>query len=643
MKEENFNSAFTCSCGCCDGEKHEHHIDERSVFLKRNWLDLLKIILSATLLLASFFIDGVIKIIILAMAFALSGYEIFIKAIKGVGKKNFFNENLLMLVASVTAFIIGEYFEGVVITLLFTIGEFFEHIVTKATTDRIAGLAKLKSNFVRVIKSKEILELPPENVEIGSYIEVRKGEIVPIDGILLSGEAVFDMKSITGESLPNVCKCGQKVFSGSINLGDAIVIKTIALHKDSTVEKIIELVKESVEKKAKSQKLINKFAKYYTPIVMLLGVLIAVGVPLFDNFNFTKWIYKGLNFLVVSCPCAIVISVPLAYFIGIGSLAKKGVLVKGSIYIDVLSKIQRCVFDKTGTLTKGKLKVNSVDYFNGYNFNDVGKIIYALESKSTHPIGNALKDYFSSEKCNFNFDEISEKVGKGILGKIADNSFYLGNEKYLADNNVEIDKTLIKDNYSVVYMAINNKLAVKITLADEIKVSSVTAIKNLKKIGIKDNFVLSGDKEQAVKKICSEVDVENYYYELLPNEKTEKLKDIMKDNSGFTLYCGDGINDSPSIAVADVGVAMGGLGSSIAIENADVVIFDDDLNKIPYTINRSKKIKNTVLTNIFGSILVKFIILICGLFFPLPVYISMLADTGLMILAILNSLLLYKI
>ena len=595
----------------------------------------IKLVLSGILLILSLIINvqPLVKMIVLIAAAIISGYEIVYKSFRNLLHKEFFDENTLMLIAVITAFIIGESVEGVLVVLLYSLGEFLEDLATDRSKEKIAGLSELKSVTANLMVDGKVKEVEPSVIKIGSLILVRKGDRVPIDGVIVSGVSEFDLKALTGESKLFSKGEGDKIYSGSINLGDAVVVKTEKLYKDSTVEKIIEMVENSSERKAKSQKFITSFAKVYTPCVVLLAVLIAVIPPFFDGNDFVKWIYKALSFLIISCPCALVISVPLCFFMGIGALAKRGILVKGGNYIDALSKVKVAVFDKTGTLTTGNFSVGKIVLHNGYSEQDVLKIAASIEQGSSHPVATALKTAVNGELSHV--DAIKEISGCGVSGQIDGIKYCVGNIKVLDGKTENIE---LNTENNVVFVVANGDLIGEIELKDDIKKESERLIKDLHKLGVSKTVILSGDKKEMTQKTANFIGADYFYAELLPSEKTEKIADIANKNDGKLLFCGDGINDAPSVAAADVGVAMGALGSEATVDSADVVIADDNLLKIPYAIKKSKIIRRKVIANIAVSIAVKIAIMALSVFTSLPIFVAMLGDVGVMLLAVLNSL-----
>lgn len=624
------NHALSCDCGCC-GETKEY--DDKKNYISNKLVDLIKIILSLTLVITSIFIESfIVSLILCSLSALISGVDLAKKCFFGFKNKNFFNENLLMLIASITAFILGEGFEGALILTLFALGEFLEGAATFFSKKKVEALSKFQTVTVRLVLSSGIENVNPNSVGIGSLIQVNKGEMVPIDGVLLCGSSEFDVKSITGESTFKGLISGDCVYSGYINLGDTVIIKTTKLYDESTVQKIIKILEESLDKKAKTQKFITAFAKKYTPIVCMLAVAVAVIPPLFDSFNFSKWIYKALVMLVISCPCALVISVPLAFFIGIGGFAKRGILVKSSMCVEQLSKIEEVVFDKTGTLTTAEFVLDKIKTFNGYEENNILEYVVSMEKNSTHPIAKSL---IKLTNTKLKVEGVKEYPGKGVCGSIDGRSVSVGNYSLMEFANVKVDKE--NSDALVIYVAVEGKLAAKLYLYDKIKEQANDVVENLSKVGVDKTLVLSGDKESIASRVCDEIGINRYFSELLPDQKVSKLMEEKKSIKGKIMFVGDGINDSPSLSVADIGVAMGGLGSDVAIDVSDVVIMDDDLKKIPLTIKHSKKISKIVRQNIIGSITIKVIITILGILFTLPMGIAMFADVGVMLFAVLNS------
>ncbi len=625
---------LSCCCAACAVTPQKK---QTSGFWQKYGFDLIKIIISTLLLISSvvFNLSDVTRFILCAVAYVVSVYEIVINCVKCIARKIFLDENTLMFIASLTAFCLKNYSEGVLIVVLYSLGELLEEIATDNSRNKIAGLSELKVSVARVITENGFVEKSPEAIEIGSLLEIRKGDRVPIDGVLIGSVGEFDMKAITGESKPYFVESGKEVYSGSVNLGNSVIIKTTKLYSDSTVEKIIDMVEGANARKAKSQRFITSFAKVYTPIIVFAAIAVAFIPPLFDGMNFIKWIYKALSFLVISCPCALVISVPLAFFTGIGSLAKKGILVKGSNYVDALSKVKIAAFDKTGTLTKGEFSVEKVYANEDFGEEKLLSIAASLERKSNHPVSKAILDYYGNKQLA-EVSDIAEQAGKGLSGIIDGDRVFVGNAALLADNGIKV----YPEKYygTVVFVAINKTLVGKIYVCDIVKKDAEEAISGLEKVGVTETVMISGDNRCVCDIVGKKTGIDTVYSELLPEQKVEKIKLLKNKKKGCVLYAGDGINDAPSIALSDVGVAMGALGSEIAIESADVVIMDDDVNKITFAIKKAKKVRRKVVENIVGSLAIKAAIMAISLFVGLPVWVAMLGDVGVMLLAVVNSL-----
>ena len=640
-KKEN---VFECSCGHCNHNDEKNHLNsEKSCFFIENLWVFIRLFSAIVLVVIGQLIKEyeILSFCLHLFSFVAVGYPIFINVIKGFFKKKFLTENTLMVMASVVCLFLNELLESVLILALFTVGELLESFSINSARAKIGGLAKLKEEKCRVITKSGVSLLEPSDVEVGSLIEIRRGERILVDCVLLDANAWLDFKALTGESQTIKKKCGDELLSGCINVGDSIVVKTIRKYCDSEVSKILEMVEGGLSKKAKSQKFISSFAKIYTPIVVLCGLIISLIPPLFDNYNFVKWIYKGLSFIVISCPCSLVISIPLCFFMGLGALAKEGVLIKGSKYIEILSKTNVAVFDKTGTLTVGKMQVEEVFKYGSYSIDEIISYAKALEKSSSHPIAQAILQH---DKCKieaYQATEIKEIEGKGLLGKINNENVMLGNKNLLVENGVEVN--YIEETGITVFLAIKKKLVGVILLNDLIKPNAKTVIEKLKKDGINNTIMLSGDNENVAKNVGESIGVDNVYSNLLPQDKYKKLNMIKESGKNKVIYVGDGINDAPALSCADVGIAMGMLGSDVAMEAGDVSILNDNLLNIFTARKHSKKIMKVVIENILFSLGLKFSIMILTIFINLPVFIATLGDVGVLLLAIINSLRCYKL
>lgn len=633
MEHEHKNCHCHERCHC-----HLHTEDKN-----HNKKTIIKIILSVCGLLLSTYlpIREWLSIALYVLSALIIGYELIIDCFESIKKGSFFDETTLMLVASIVAMSIGEYIEATLVLIIFSIGEMLEHIATEDSKRKISSLANIKNDYVRIVKADKVYEAKPSEVEIGSIIEVRKGDAVVIDGELLSELAELDTKVVTGESKLSIFKRGDIINSGCINTNDVIRIKTTVNFKDSTVEKIISMVEGANSKKSKSHKFITSFARVYTPIVVVLAIILAVLPPFFDGMNFYKWIYKGLAFLLISCPCALVISVPLSYYIGIGSLSKQGILIKGSNYIDLLSKADTIVFDKTGTLTKGEFKVDKVLYSNLADKDKILDYVYSIENSSSHPLAKALCDYAIKNKASLLNIKTKEISGKGVIGYLDDKQILIGNSLLMKNINIKIPDASLND--TIIYVAIDGVLFAEFYLVDCIKEETIDINSSAKKVGVNRCIIFSGDNNKVVRLVASEARISEYYSNMLPQDKQNKLALIKQNVNNTLIFCGDGINDAPSIATADVGVAMGKIGSDVALESSDVAIMDDNPKKLLLAIKHSKKINRIVKQNIIGSMIVKITVMALSVFTSLPLWIANLSDVGVMIVAVLNSFRNYKI
>ncbi len=618
-----------CDCGYCD-EIIKKDEGNKPIFLVYLFEEI-RILVTLFLIIFSFVINNAsISYILLVCSTVICGADLLLDTFKNIIKGKIFTEKFLMSIACITAFIIGEGFEGAIIILLFRVGELLEAVATQSSKRQIDATAKMKVSIVHLISKKGINDVLPQEVEIGSLIHVNKGEAVAIDGELLVGEATLDVKPITGESKYSSVKVGGNVFSGSINVGDAIIIKTTKRYYDSVCQKIVKIVEKTQEKKANAQKFITNFAKKYTPIVCILAIIIALIPPLFDQFNYDKWIYKALSLLVISCPCAMVISVPLSFFCGIGAMAKLGILTKNSLSIEKLNKAKCIIFDKTGTLTKGKFSISNIQTLGNYSCEEILKFASILERLSSHPIAKAFS--YNGEIIPKDYKEIA---GKGMIGSVVGEEIIVGNARLLEDFKIEFTKA--ESQEVILYLAINRILEGIIYLEDCVKKDGKSLACKLKKQGIGSTVILSGDNESVVKKVSQIVGVDKYYSNLMPEEKLEKLRDIKNKTKGSSVYVGDGINDAPSIVCADVGVAMGAIGSDIAVQNADIVIMNDNLINLTYLISHSKKIMRIVRQNIVLPLVVKALVITLSLLLSMPMWLAMFADVGIMLVAVINS------
>lgn len=575
-----------------------------------------------------------LKIVLFFMSYLSIGYEIILEALEGIKAKELFGEEFLMSIASFGAFATGEYPEAIAVMLFFQVGEIFEEYAENKSKKSIKSLMELKPDKAFVKINDTVTEKSPEEVKIGDIIVVKPGERVPLDGIVISGEALIDTSALTGESIPRKAEINSEVLSGVINTNGVLEIKVTKEFKESTLSKILDLVENAGEKKAHTEKFITKFSKIYTPTVIALAFLILIIPTLIMHKDFTTWIYRALSFLVVSCPCALVVSVPLSFFGGIGGASRKGILVKGSNYLESLANLETVVFDKTGTLTKGNFKVQNVDAIGDKD--ELLKIAAYAESFSNHPIARSIIESYGKEINKQDIKEYEEISGHGVSAIIEGKKVLLGNSKLMK----KIGITVKEENNSatVVYIAIDEKYAGKIEIADELKEDSKVAIENLKKQGIKKTVMLTGDREKVGKDVAEKLGIDEVYTELLPTGKVDELQKLLNNKKGNVAFVGDGLNDAPVLAMADVGIAMGGYGTDAAIEAADVVIMTDEPSKICEAIQTAKKTIKISKENITFAIAVKLTVLLLVFLGVATMWQAVFADVGVTVIATLNAL-----
>lgn len=588
---------------------------------------------------ASFF-SYPINLIWYAVAYAFVGLKVNYEALKEIRHGNVFSEFFLMSIATIGAFLIGQYSEGVAVMLFYAVGELFQDAAVEKAQKSIKALLDIRPDKVTVIRNGEIFVVNPSEVKIDEIIQIKPGEKVALDGELLSDSASFNTAALTGESKPDTKNKGEKVFAGMINLQTLSEVKVMALFKDSKLSRILTMVQEATAKKSKTQLFISKFAKIYTPIVVFLAIGI-VFLPnlLIENYIFNDWLYRGLVFLVISCPCALVISIPLGYFGGIGLASRNGILFKGGNYLDVMTKVDTVVMDKTGTLTKGVFKVQKVVAIE-ISEEELIKITASLENKSTHPIADAIVQYAKESHKNTLVENVEEIPGHGLSGKINGKKVLAGNVKLLQKFNIDYDKSIDSNPETIVVVAIDDKFAGYITIADEVKEDAQEAILKLHQMNIK-TVMLSGDKQSIVEKVAKALHIDSAFGDLLPENKVEKVQELK--NQGRTIvFVGDGVNDAPVIALADAGIAMGGLGSDATIETADIVIQNDQPSKIATSIKIGKLTRKIVMQNIALAFGVKVIVLILGAGGLATLWEAVFADVGVALLAILNAVRIQK-
>jgi len=597
------------------------------------------IIISAILFAIALFVRMTqnLQLILMLVAYILLGKDTVLKAVKNVEKGDFFDENFLMTVATLGAIMIGEYPEAVAVMLFYEVGELFQGYAINKSRKSIADMMDIKPEYANVIRDNKSIKVDPDEVQIDEIIEIKPGERVPLDAIIIKGETTLDTSALTGESIPVEVREGATILSGCINLNALILAKVTKEYFDSTVNKVLDLVENAAAKKSTSERLITRFAKIYTPIVISLAVLLAILPPIISGeYNFRLWIFRALSFLVVSCPCAFVISVPLSFFSGIGAASRAGILIKGGNYLEILSKVDTVVLDKTGTLTKGVFNVQKVVVVDkSIKEDEFISLIAMAESGSNHPISKSIQKYYNREIDKNSINSIKEISGKGIEALVNNMKILVGNEKLV---NIPSD-LIIDDIGTILYVQIDNKFTGYIVISDEIKKDASKAIKGLKDVGVKKSIMLTGDIEKVSKKVGEELGLDEIYTNLLPQDKVSKFEEIIenKKSKGNVAFVGDGINDAPVLARADVGIAMGAMGSDAAIEAADVVIMTDEPSKIVTAIKSSKKTMKIAMQNIALAFGVKVIALVLSALGIADMWMAVFADTGVTILAVLNS------
>ncbi|MDU7163900.1 MAG: heavy metal translocating P-type ATPase [Anaerococcus vaginalis] len=618
---------------------------------KKQKKNLIRIILSALLMIILHFVNSnnFYTISLYLLAYLLVGYDVLLNAFNGIKNRQAFDESLLMSIATIGAIVLafytksGDFVEAVAVMLFYQIGEFFQSYAVGKSRKSIADLMDIAPDYANIeTENGNIEEIDPDDVEIGSTIIIKPGEKVPLDGIVIDGNSSLDTKALTGESVPKDVKKGSNIYSGSINLNGLLKVKTTKEFGESTVTKVLKLIEEASERKSKSENFITKFARIYTPVVVYLALALAFLPGIFSFFmgespNFSSWIYRALIFLIISCPCALVISVPLSFFAGIGSASRNGILVKGSNFMEVLSNVDQVVFDKTGTLTKGTFEVTAI-HSKGLSEKELLHIASHVERYSTHPIADSLRKAYPNEKDSCEVKDIEEISGYGISAKVNGDLVYVGNSKLMDKFNIEW-KACEKTG-TIIHVAINNEYQGHIVISDTIKENSKKAIIDLKKNNINKTIMLTGDSKKVGENVAKILNLDEFYSELLPQDKVKILEDILhkKNENEKIAFVGDGINDAPALTRADIGIAMGAMGSDAAIEAADVILMDDDPAKIPTALKISKKCLKIVKENIYFSIGVKILVLILGAFGLASMWAAIFADVGVTVIAVLNAM-----
>lgn len=620
---------------------HSHGGENTKLFVGFSLVMFFIGVLLANVLKADWFINNnTLRLSWYLVAYLPVAFPVLKEAVKLGAKGDFFNEFSLMGVATLGAFFIGEYPEGVAVMIFYTVGEMFQESAVNKAKGNIKALLDIRPNEATVFRNNQYSVVSPEEVQIGEIIQVKVGEKIPLDGELITDKGSFNTSALTGESKPNTYKKGDIVLTGMINLQNVIEVKTTKLYQDSSLAKILQMVQEASARKATTELYIRKFAKVYTPIVFFLAVALTI-IPYFvlgDGYEFKTWLERALVFLVISCPCALVISVPLGYFGGIGAASKNGILFKGSNYLELMAKLDIVVMDKTGTLTEGVFKVQKVE--TTIEQDSFVTIVSAIEKQSTHPIAKAIVEAYPTDKIA---EEVHEISGKGLSGKVDTKEILVGNTALLRQYNITYPTEIDDIVESIVVVAINNKYTGYITIADQIKVDAKDAIALMKSMGVKKTVMLSGDKDTITQKVANETKIDIAMGGLLPEGKVEQVEKLKKEHPTMSIaFVGDGINDAPVLALSDVGIAMGGLGSDAAIETADVVIQTDQPSKIATAMHIGRETRKIVIQNIVLALIVKIIVLILGAGGLATMWEAVFADVGVALLAILNAVRIQK-
>ena len=627
-------------------ESHDHGVDDENSYLKKRFWPGTIIFALAIIQFELPFLEvelGSLSIylewLLFGSSYLLIGGPVLMAAFKNIKRGQVFDENFLMSIATIGAFSIQEFPEGVAVMLFYMVGEIFQERAVDRSRRSIKKLMDIRPDYANLKLEDTTKEVDPEDVQIGDIIIIKPGEKVPLDGEVLEGSSMVDTSALTGESVPRKVETGDEILSGTINKDGLLTVEVTKEYGQSTVSKILELVENASGKKAPTEKFITKFARYYTPVVVYSALAIAVLPPLFlQGAAFADWFYRALIFLVISCPCALVVSIPLGFFGGIGRASRQGVLVKGGNYLEALNNVSQIVFDKTGTLTKGEFAVSKVESYNGFNNEQILTMAAYAESHSTHPIAKSIVEAFDQKIDNQRIKDYQEISGHGIKAVVDDKEILAGNIKLMNKNNIEYQE--VDADGTIVYLAIENKYAGYITITDELKEDSIKAIKGLKELGIKQLTMLTGDREAVAGRVAQRLGLDNYYSELLPDQKVDEIEELLgrqKENDKL-IFVGDGINDAPVLARSDIGVAMGGLGSDAAIEAADVVLMTDEPSKLITAINTARRTRKIVWQNIILALGVKGIVLIMGAMGMATMWEAVFADVGVALIAVFNAM-----
>ncbi|WP_332505777.1 heavy metal translocating P-type ATPase [Peptostreptococcus sp.] len=639
MDPNKYCSSSSCSAGDhdhndSDGHNHEHGDSDLKILL-------IAISLYAVGLISNYFgAPKAIYLLLLGSAYIISGFDVIKSAVKNLINRNPLDENFLMTIATVGAIAIGQYPEAVGVMLFYGIGEYLESRAVNKSRKNIEELMNIKPDVANLIVDGEVKEVAPENIKIGDHIMIKVGEKVPLDGIIIKGESRFDTSAITGESVLKSISQGEEISSGVINKNAVVEVEVTKTFKDSTVSKILDMVENATSKKSETENFITVFARYYTPVVVALAIAVAILPPIFMQEPFSKWLYRGLVFLVVSCPCALVISIPLSYFSGIGVSSKNGILVKGSNYLEALKKVDTVVMDKTGTITKGVFDVTNIVLGKGIEEKDLLKYANIAESRSSHPIANSISNYCKDKVSmdSSKIDSYEEIASHGIKVGYEGKEILAGNARLMTANNIDFQE--IQNSTTKVYIAVDKIFYGCIEISDQIKDGMRATIQQMKSVGINKIVMLTGDSDNVAREVSDEIGIDSYYAELLPNDKVDLIENIISEKKpdSKVAFIGDGINDAPVIARADVGISMGGVGSDAAIEASDVVFMTDEVSKIVPAVSIARLTGKIVWQNIIIAIGIKVLVLILSTVGLANMWAAIFADVGVTLIAVLNSL-----
>lgn len=634
------------TCACCDSHTEKSHENNTP-----NWKIYLPVTISLFMLLAGLIMDNFFeqvfnssfRLIWYILAYLPVAYPVFKEALETIRQKELFTEFTLMLVATLGAFLIGEYPEGVAVMLFYSIGELFQNSAVNKAKRNIKALLDVRPDTATVERNGDYIAISPEEVNIGEKIQVKVGEKIPLDGTMISQSGSFNTSALTGESKPKTIRKNETVLAGMLNMNKVIIVQVTKKYEDSSLARILEMVQDATSRKARTELLIRRFAKVYTPIIFLLAVLVTI-IPYFfvSDYMFQDWLYRALVFLVISCPCALVVSIPLGYFGGIGAASKAGILFKGANYLDLMTKVNTVVIDKTGTLTKGVFKVQDVVVAEGFDKDELTGTVAAIEKLSNHPIARAIVSFAGNKAENYQAINIEEISGHGLKGNVNGKEVMIGNDKLMNKYYINYDAKLDSIIETIAIAAIDGKYGGYITIADEVKEDASQAIKEMHANGIGKVVMLSGDKSSITESIASQIGIDKAYGDLLPEDKVRHLEELKANKNNVIAFVGDGINDAPSLALSDVGIAMGGMGSDAAIEVADVIIQTDQPSKIAMAIKVAKSTKKVVYQNITLAFSIKLIVLILGGSGLANMWEAVFADVGVSLLAILNAVRILK-